>query len=80
MKIETVLRKKLYVLFGLFLSVCIASVSTYLRQSSQGTKPTPTATPEPQVTISTTPTPAHGGVLTRVVSVVDGDSVPRTTV
>lgn len=69
---QKILSNKLYILFGLVLSLLIAIASILLSDIS----PTfPPITPGLTATPSATPKLQHGGVFTTVVSVVDGDTI-----
>lgn len=69
---QLILSKKLYILFGLVLSLFIASVSIIFPDIFPIT---PTPVPSPEASPSATPNPQHGGVFATVVSVVDGDTI-----
>ena len=65
MKVETFLRKQVYMLLGVALGVVIAYFSA----------PVLTATPTLFASPSASPGVRHGGVFATVVSVVDGDTI-----
>ncbi|MBI5019071.1 thermonuclease family protein [Candidatus Gottesmanbacteria bacterium] len=76
MKIETFVRKQVYILFGLALGIVAAYVSTnYPSLLSTVPAPTPTIMPTVSATPSATPVARHGGEFVTVVSVVDGDTI-----
>lgn len=78
MKIETYLRKRLYILIGLVLSLGVSYLSTqYPTLFSFVSVPTPTPTVKviDSASPSATPYASHGGVFATVVSVVDGDTI-----
>ena len=78
MKIETFLRKRLYILLGLLLSLGVSYISTQ-RPDLFPVVPSPVSTPVPTISLhaspSATPQASHGGVFATVVSVVDGDTI-----
>lgn len=72
MKIETILTKNLYLLFVLVISLLFFLVSDDVKELLPGSNlssPTPVASP------SATVESVHGGVLTTVVDVIDGDTI-----
>lgn len=75
MKIETILAKKLYILFGVVVSILLVFVSDDVENVIQNrTTTTPSAAPSFS-TPSATPSLQHGGVFRTVVDVVDGDTI-----
>lgn len=78
MKIETFLRKRMYILLGLLLSLSVSYIST---QRPDLFPVVPVSTPKStgiaveQASPSATPATSHGGVFATVVSVVDGDTI-----
>src|SRR3989344_5448521 len=67
-----ILSKKVYVLFGLVVSVLITGAFVIFPEFFPVT---PTAAPSPDASPSATPNALRGGVLATVVSVVDGDTI-----
>ena len=67
-----ILSKKVYVLFGLVVSVLITGAFVIFPEFFPVT---PTAAPSPDASPSATPNALRGGVLATVVSVVDGDTM-----